>query len=1219
MEEGQKKGKLFAKISKKKLILLVGFFFAIIILAIAGFFLLNKKEEEKGIKVGDTLITNEQISKNAKDMQSFLNNNKKMSYGEGSIEDIARNDLLVNAFFKSKQMKDICSKEVTVNNKNIYGLRNKPTSDSKVADNYVNDLVSNEGEYAKIRMENEFFERSFADCVLTRKILTRVSILSYGNYYLTLKDEDFKKEVNNARDFLDNKYTKLFKEKIKIEDLSNKVDYNTISNRTPDIAYFNKPNKVGLFSENWGGKYLTYKNPRNSKEATLLGGVNVNDYVEKLKEGEYTPAIIGSNGEVSIIRAEKVFGNYSSWEKFYKEKINGYRENNKISIDSPLNNISNSNATLSAEWSSACWNTFRSDIHNVRHRFTFRIGSGWYVDGGVTMRSSQTPGYFEGKGETCAVNDYGSLSPGQSIITLVMNCLGMGSRGTGYADLDISLPTGYKIKTVRYAGNTFNPEAEASYDRPLDDSYFGYYFIRGQNGLTYIDWDVYLEQEEHFQTDPQSYIKVGNKNERSYSQYWNRSNPLRVHLGDNVFFKHTNRMYDANKRFTISTSINRSISSDIGYGSRSEGPMDSKSLSYYNGETKTFEGSSLPSSGRYIVREEDIGKTVCQSITAVLGAKYISGGVDPSRTSNEVCFYVEPQPWQITASTQIGKNGSGFGTRHLNVNAGDSITWRHSFRNSTSYVAPGFPGNTIENNPHTYTNAGGQKAYGLTNKNQASSRATNDFQFRTNSGNIDPGLTKTTNDSRYTYRVQSSDLGTSLCQRAYATHSRDRGSPTVGEWLCAYVPYHFDITNCIKSPMDGNSSNCSSGEIPVEPGDDVPIIPKVPNKGTRTPRNTKWKITQWEVDGVDEEIPVPTNPVDNRNGNTASHYNEQFRGKGKRFSVKEGEREFQVGENTLQDILRNIKIPDNAPLGQRYCVAVSISAPTMLENETQEEQQAKVGRDWRHSQPLCMLVTKKPKMQVWGNGLYSRGGVVTSVSRGLGSWVEYEALVGGQVKGFKSESSQTTRNLTIDNFVNGAGSFGQGASSINAIRNSLNTKFPRSDGNEVRVDEGVGTFSGVDYRRGGSPIRTHIIKGRDIVINGDIFVRNPIGTNGIKQFQQIIMIAEGNIYIQGNVGNIDAWLIATGDIYTCANGATTGHGHVNQKNCGKHLAVNGPVLTNNLHSWRTYGSENKAGMDRSTPAETYNQRADIYMWAQAQASGNGKMLTTFSKELPVRY
>ena len=1219
MEEGQKKGKLFAKISKKKLILLVGFFFAIIILAIAGFFLLNKKEEEKGIKVGDTLITNEQISKNAKDMQSFLNNNKKMSYGEGSIEDIARNDLLVNAFFKRKQMKDICSKEVTVNNKNIYGLRNKPTSDSKVADNYVNDLVSNEGEYAKIRMENEFFERSFADCVLTRKILTRVSILSYGNYYLTLKDEDFKKEVNNARDFLDNKYTKLFKEKIKIEDLSNKVDYNTISNRTPDIAYFNKPNKVGLFSENWGGKYLTYKNPRNSKEATLLGGVNVNDYVEKLKEGEYTPAIIGSNGEVSIIRAEKVFGNYSSWEKFYKEKINGYRENNKISIDSPLNNISNSNATLSAEWSSACWNTFRSDIHNVRHRFTFRIGSGWYVDGGVTMRSSQTPGYFEGKGETCAVNDYGSLSPGQSIITLVMNCLGMGSRGTGYADLDISLPTGYKIKTVRYAGNTFNPEAEASYDRPLDDSYFGYYFIRGQNGLTYIDWDVYLEQEEHFQTDPQSYIKVGNKNERSYSQYWNRSNPLRVHLGDNVFFKHTNRMYDANKRFTISTSINRSISSDIGYGSRSEGPMDSKSLSYYNGETKTFEGSSLPSSGRYIVREEDIGKTVCQSITAVLGAKYISGGVDPSRTSNEVCFYVEPQPWQITASTQIGKNGSGFGTRHLNVNAGDSITWRHSFRNSTSYVAPGFPGNTIENNPHTYTNAGGQKAYGLTNKNQASSRATNDFQFRTNSGNIDPGLTKTTNDSRYTYRVQSSDLGTSLCQRAYATHSRDRGSPTVGEWLCAYVPYHFDITNCIKSPMDGNSSNCSSGEIPVEPGDDVPIIPKVPNKGTRTPRNTKWKITQWEVDGVDEEIPVPTNPVDNRNGNTASHYNEQFRGKGKRFSVKEGEREFQVGENTLQDILRNIKIPDNAPLGQRYCVAVSISAPTMLENETQEEQQAKVGRDWRHSQPLCMLVTKKPKMQVWGNGLYSRGGVVTSVSRGLGSWVEYEALVGGQVKGFKSESSQTTRNLTIDNFVNGAGSFGQGASSINAIRNSLNTKFPRSDGNEVRVDEGVGTFSGVDYRRGGSPIRTHIIKGRDIVINGDIFVRNPIGTNGIKQFQQIIMIAEGNIYIQGNVGNIDAWLIATGDIYTCANGATTGHGHVNQKNCGKHLAVNGPVLANNLHSWRTYGSENKAGMDRSTPAETYNQRADIYMWAQAQASGNGKMLTTFSKELPVRY
>ena len=54
MEEGQKKGKLFAKISKKKLILLVGFFFAIIILAIAGFFLLNKKEKLENLE--DTII-----------------------------------------------------------------------------------------------------------------------------------------------------------------------------------------------------------------------------------------------------------------------------------------------------------------------------------------------------------------------------------------------------------------------------------------------------------------------------------------------------------------------------------------------------------------------------------------------------------------------------------------------------------------------------------------------------------------------------------------------------------------------------------------------------------------------------------------------------------------------------------------------------------------------------------------------------------------------------------------------------------------------------------------------------------------------------------------------------------------------------------------------------------------------------------------------------------
>ena len=1222
MEEGQKKGKLFAKISKKKLILLVGFFFAIIILAIAGFFLLNKKEEEKGIKVGDTLITDKQISKNAKDMQAYLDKNKNVSFGKGNIEDIAKNDLIANASLKGETARSLCGGNYsTISNLDLYKLTHDSSSDSTIADNYIKDAVSNQGEYIKTRLENKFLQKKLKDCILKHKEITRISILTYGNYYRSLKDKDFKEKVLEAKKTLENRIYSKMKGNPSLNELISYADYDlTKKTNIKNSQVFNYPNKIGIFKDTYGDSFERYENRTKSREAVLADGVDVNKYVSRLSKGEYSPVLIGTNGEVSIFRVEEEKGKFDNWEKFFKESSNEYIISNS-KVDTPQTGYRDSikeakladystyspNASCNATISdgSYLWADTRPGSggtgHDVTTTLTFYVGSSYYTKGGVTAYSSQTPGYYSyespatGKtegGPTCVYNDRVYLSAGEYSAELIHNCLESVYRS-------VIPPKGYKIIGA-------------------SDSDWRTHTEYGDNGTAHYYFDIYLEEEEHFQTDPQSYIKAGNKNERSYSQYWNRSNPLKVHLGDNVFFKHTNRMYDANKSFTISTSINRSISSDIGYGGGSEGPMDYKSLSYYNGETKTFEGSSLPSSGRYIVREGDIGKTICQSITSRPGAKK-DGDIIPSRTSNEVCFYVEPQPWQITASTQIGKNGSGFGTRHLNVNAGDSITWRHSFRNSTSYVAPGFPGNTIENNPHTYTNAGGQKAYGLTNKNQASSRATNDFQFRTNSGNIDPGQTKTTNDSRYTYRVQSSDLGTSLCQRAYATHSRDRGSPTVGEWLCAYVPYHFDITNCIKSPMDGNSSNCSSGEIPVEPGDDVPIIPKVPNKGTRTPRNTKWKITQWEVDGVDEEIPVPTNPVDNRNGNTASHYNEQFRGKGKRFSVKEGEREFQVGENTLQDILRNIKIPDNAPLGQRYCVAVSISAPTMLENETQEEQQAKVGRDWRHSQPLCMLVTKKPKMQVWGNGLYSRGGVVTSVSRGLGSWVEYEALVGGQVKGFKSESSQTTRNLTIDNFVNGAGSFGQGASSINAIKNSLNTKFPRSDGNEVRVDEGVGTFSGVDYRRGGSPIRTHIIKGRDIVINGDIFVRNPIGTNGIKQFQQIIMIAEGNIYIQGNVGNIDAWLIATGDIYTCANGATTGHGHVNQKNCGKHLAVNGPVLANNLHSWRTYGSENKAGMDRSTPAETYNQRADIYMWAQAQASGNGKMLTTFSKELPVRY
>ncbi len=127
-------------------------------------------------------------------------------------------------------------------------------------------------------------------------------------------------------------------------------------------------------------------------------------------------------------------------------------------------------------------------------------------------------------------------------------------------------------------------------------------------------------------------------------------------------------------------------------------------------------------------------------------------------------------------------------------------------------------------------------------------------------------------------------------------------------------------------------------------------------------------------------------------------------------------------------------------------------------------------------------------------------------------------------------------------------------------------------------------------------------------------------TNGsVSEFQQIIIIGK-NIRIAPHVEQVDAWLISTEDIVTCARSSggilTTDPGFVVQANCGRPLKVNGPIISGSLKSWRTGGSD-VGSLD--TPSEIYNQRPDTYIWAYGQSGGDGKIITTYSKELPARF
>lgn len=485
------------------------------------------------------------------------------------------------------------------------------------------------------------------------------------------------------------------------------------------------------------------------------------------------------------------------------------------------------------------------------------------------------------------------------------------------------------------------------------------------------------------------------------------------------------------------------------------------------------------------------------------------------------------------------------------------------------------------------------------------------------------------NGNNETFRVTKNMAGKTICSsmvyrvEAGDVDGRNRYNQRTNE-ACVYVPYNFDITPCVQIDR---IKNCSGGDIDVPTDGKIPPDPnngeeiEVPDNGTVT-SPIKYKITTWRVPAAREGRVTANNKRENENGDTCAANNvywQDYQGLENCKVVREDSSGRSYDKNTrIADFVPEIE--DGAEVGTRYCVALSISPYRMLDTQSKAEQEAN-NRQWRHSAPICIRVVKKPKVQFWGNGVFSRAGIRTSLSSTkegvLGSWVEYEAITGGTIRNFRTESSQSTRRLAIENYTS-TGNFGQGAPSIDSVISSISSKFPRAnlDNTTTRVavyNNNNTTINGLTANR-----RTEVIYGNNLRISGDI-VNSDRTVNSDNDFRQIIIIANGNITIDPGVRTVDAWLIARGTINTCAVGGNQNERDVTVGNCNEQLRIRGGTLSNRLGLWRTHGSDGRTASSLSEPAEIINQSADTYLWSQTQSGGEGKIVTTYTKELPVRY
>lgn len=498
-----------------------------------------------------------------------------------------------------------------------------------------------------------------------------------------------------------------------------------------------------------------------------------------------------------------------------------------------------------------------------------------------------------------------------------------------------------------------------------------------------------------------------------------------------------------------------------------------------------------------------------------------------------------------------------------------------------------------------------------------------------NQGNIWDTINAVGTD-REIFMVTRDMAGKTICSKmSYGVSAGDidnvnRYNKTTNE-ACVYVPYDFEITPCVKIDKIRNCSGGdldipTNGKVPNDPNDGEEIL--IPGGGTATSL-IKYKITTWRVPSDKEGFATQNNKRDNKNSDTCSptnFYYQDYQGIEKCRIVKEGTGKFNR-DTRVADFIPSIE--EGAEAGTRYCAALSISPYKMNSNQNQAEQakQERENLEWRHSAPICIKLVKKPKVQFWGNGVYSRSGVRTSLSPTkhgvLGSWVEYEALSGMKIKDFRTESSQSTQKLAIDNYSS-KGSFGQGGTSIDSLISNISSKFPKKNFENANTKIEVYNDSHKQLGVIWADKQTRVIYGKNIRISSDI-VNADRAVNSDSDFRQIIIIADGDITIDQGVKRVDAWLIARGVVNTCAVNGAQNVNDVNMNNCDNQLHIRGGTVSRNLRLWRTAGSDGTIKDTLSNPAEIFNQSADTYLWAQAQSGSEGKIVTTYTKELPVRY
>jgi hypothetical protein len=433
------------------------------------------------------------------------------------------------------------------------------------------------------------------------------------------------------------------------------------------------------------------------------------------------------------------------------------------------------------------------------------------------------------------------------------------------------------------------------------------------------------------------------------------------------------------------------------------------------------------------------------------------------------------------------------------------------------------------------------------------------------------------------------------------------------------------VTNGIAAaPQDYALSPTVTADRTVgEPGQPTVIGNYVNNTGHVASSGTQWQLSQFVVPAGDT-LPVGGNSP----AAPAQYY-------GNNLVRLDGgaNASYPLGNNLISAPTETL--PDVA-VGSRVCYAFSVQPRAYNDGQ------------WAHSPPICVVIAKRPQVQVLGGDLRvgaaftgsssATSNIQTSVAiksgKSYGSWDEYGLFASGTIAGMGSGSAFSggmpcvagcaVNNETFTNEKTPLGGYISATTIPDvASRFATNATTPTLPASVALDTLASGTYKAPDdFEVTMTNAGSVIAPGHSIIINAPnatVTISSNItysddALTSVDQIPQVVIIAK-SIKIKGSVTRIDSWLIANASIYTCSDIADVTALTISV--CNQPLLIDGPIMTNKLYLWRSAGAD--VGSDSSKPAETINLRPDAYLWGIAQNANSGRLTTVYETELPPRF